>query len=85
MKLGKKLKGKFSGEFKKSAKLFTRNRQTSKEVYRLTILFRLSKFSKGDIIGYKGDKLIIVNLGKKVFAKSITTGKKYNINYKDLS
>jgi len=39
--LGKKLKKTFKGELKISSKLFTVNRQTSKNVYRVNVLFRL--------------------------------------------
>ncbi|MBW2989566.1 60S ribosomal export protein NMD3 [Candidatus Woesearchaeota archaeon] len=41
MSLGKKLKRSFKGELKLSRKLITKNRMTSKNVYRVTILFRL--------------------------------------------
>jgi len=39
--LGKKLKKSFKGELKTSRKLHTRNRVTSKAVYRVTVLFRV--------------------------------------------
>ena len=39
--IGKKLKDRFSGELKLSRALHGINRQTSKEVYRVTVLFRL--------------------------------------------
>lgn len=42
LSLGKKLKKSFKGELKLSRKLHTRNRITSKQVYRGTVLFRLS-------------------------------------------
>lgn len=41
LSLGKKLKKSFKGELKKSRKLHTQNRLTSKKVYRGTICFRL--------------------------------------------
>tara|TARA_Y100000310_G_scaffold345498_1_gene465670 strand:+ start:14623 stop:14940 length:318 start_codon:yes stop_codon:yes gene_type:complete len=41
--LGKKLKRRFQGELKLSKSIFTKSRITSKDVYRVTILFRLSK------------------------------------------
>ena len=40
--LGKRLKKSFKGELKVSRKLHTKNRLTSKQVYRVTVLFRLS-------------------------------------------
>ncbi|MBL7147548.1 MAG: hypothetical protein ISS82_01865 [Nanoarchaeota archaeon] len=82
--LGKKLKKNFNGELKISSKLHTKNRLTSKNVYRVTVLFRLIKHKTGDIMIFKSDKVKILKLGKKILAKNIKTGKKLNINYKDL-
>ncbi|MBR9690124.1 hypothetical protein GOV08_00380 [Candidatus Woesearchaeota archaeon] len=39
-KLGKEIKKRFDGELKESPQLFSRNRQTSKDIYRLNVLFR---------------------------------------------
>ena len=41
LSLGKKLKKSFKGELKVSRKLHSRDRITSKNVYRMTVLFRL--------------------------------------------
>jgi len=82
--LGNKLQNRFGGQLLVSTKLHTRNRMTSKEVYRVNMLFRTPDFKKGDTIDYKGDKIKILNIGKKVFAKDIKTGKKLNIAFKDL-
>lgn len=38
--LAKKLKDNFKGEMKMSASIHSRDRQTSKELYRVTVLFR---------------------------------------------
>ncbi|MDP6642222.1 MAG: NMD3-related protein [Candidatus Nanoarchaeia archaeon] len=43
MPIGKKLKNKFGGTVKVSRKLHSRDRQTSKAVYRVTICFRLNE------------------------------------------
>jgi len=82
--LGKKLKKNFNGELKISSKLHTKNRLTSKNVYRVNVLFRLIKHAAGDITNFKGDEIKILKLSKKILAKNIKTGKKLNINYKDL-
>ena len=42
LSLGRKLKKSFRGELKTSRKLYTRDRITSKRVYRVTVLFRLT-------------------------------------------
>ena len=82
--VGKKLKKHFHGELKISTKLFTRNRITQKNVYRVNVLFRMPKYKKGDIIDYKGDEIQITGIGKKILAKDVKTGKKLNLNFKDL-
>ena len=82
--VGKKLKGNFNGELKTSVKLFTRNRITGKEVYRVNVLFRQHNIKKGDIIPYKGEEVQIIGVGKKILAKNTKTGKKLTLNFKDL-
>lgn len=82
--LGNKLKKSFCGELKISSKLHTRNKQTSKNVYRVNVLFRLAKCNVGDILNFNGDEIKILKMGKKVSAKHTKTGKKISINYRDL-
>jgi NMD protein affecting ribosome stability and mRNA decay len=43
LSLGKKLKKSFKGELKTSRKIHTKNKLTSKDVYRVTVCFRLDK------------------------------------------
>jgi len=83
--LGDKIKNNFPGELKKSRKLFTRKRQTSKDVYRVNVLFRMSNLKKGQVIDYKGDSLRVMNLGKKILAKNVKTGKKISLKYGDVT
>jgi len=75
--LGNKIKNSFAGELKTSRKLFTRKRQTSKDVYRVNVLFRMSCLEKGQKMTYKGEQIKIMKLGKKILAKSVKTGKNY--------
>jgi len=82
--LARMLQKRFGGQIIVSRKLHTRSRLTGRDIYRVNVLFRLPYFKKGDIIEYKGDKIKILNMGKKIFAKNITTGKKLNLSYKDL-
>jgi len=82
--LGNKLQHHFGGQLIVSRKLHTRSRVTSKDLYRINLLFRVPNFKKEDIIEYKGDKIKIIAVHKKVFAKDIKTGKKLNISFKDL-
>jgi NMD protein affecting ribosome stability and mRNA decay len=80
--LGNKLQGKFPGELIVSRKLHTRNRISSKDLYRIHVLFRMHDFKKGDIMEFKGDKIQILYVGKKIHAKDIKTGKKLNLSFK---
>lgn len=81
--LGKKLKESFGGELKISSKLHTRNRQ-GKDLYRVNVMFKTSKYKKGDVISVRGDEVKLVKLGKKIFAKEMKTGKKLTIRRGDL-
>ena len=82
--LGKKLKESFGGQLKISAKLHTRNKQ-GKDLYRVNVLFRTSKYKKGDVVAIRGDKVRLISIGKKIFARDLSTGKKVTIRVSDLN
>lgn len=82
--IGKKLKDSFGGEMKISSKLHTRNKQ-GKDLYRINVLFRLHKFRAGDVANVRGDKVKLIRIGEKIFAKDLKTGKKIAIRSSDLS
>lgn len=65
-KLGRQMYEQFGGEFKESAKLFTRNRITGKNVYRVNILYRVPDIMKGDIVKIDGKTVRIQSLKKDV-------------------
>ena len=81
--LGKKLKESFGGELKISSKLHTRSKQ-GKDLYRVNVLFKLSKYKNGDVVSVRGDKVRIIRMGKKIFAKNLKTGKKMTVRSSDL-
>jgi len=83
--LGKKLKKSFNGELKESEKLFSRNRQTQKNIYRLNVLFRLTNLKKGDIVEFRGRKVKIMSIGSKVQAKEVETGKRIILKLNELN
>src|SRR3989338_4696944 len=82
--LGKKLKDSFGGELKISSKLHTKSRE-GKNLYRVNALFRLSKYRKGDVVMVRGDKVRLISIGKKIFARNLKTGNKLNIRKSDLN
>lgn len=83
--LGKKLKIVFNGELKESEKLFSRDRQTTKNIYRLNVLFRLTKFKKGDVVEFRGKKVKIMSIGSRVQAKEVETGKRIILKLSELN
>lgn len=82
--LGNKLQERFFGHLEVSRRLHTRNRMTSRDVYRVNLLFKIPSFKKGDIVKYKGDQVKIIGMAKKVLAKDIETGKKLTLSFKEL-
>ncbi|MBN1544915.1 hypothetical protein JW898_05655 [Candidatus Woesearchaeota archaeon] len=74
--LGKKLKQNFNGELHETSKLFSKNRQTGKEIHRISVLFRMRGHRIGDIVESKGRQVKITTLGKKASGIDIKTGKK---------
>jgi len=81
--LGKKLKDSFGGELKISSKLHTKSRH-GKDLYRVNVLFKLSKYKKGDVVSVRGDKVRLLSIGKKIFARNLKTGNKVRIRNSDL-
>lgn len=82
--LGKKLQGRFGGELAETARLVGRSRETSKDLYRVTVLFRYPGFRKGDIVRYKGMDVKVVNFAKKAYVLDVNTNKKYSARYSDI-
>lgn len=75
--LGKRLKLRFNGELHETSRLFSLNRQTGKEIHRVTALFKLRDFKVGDVVeNKKGQKIKIKTLGKRASGIDIETGKK---------
>jgi NMD protein affecting ribosome stability and mRNA decay len=75
-KLGKRLKHNFDGQLTETATLHSRDSQGNKDLYRVTVLFRQSEFTKGDKIEIQGEMYEIVIIGKKIIAKKLPNGKK---------
>jgi len=63
-RVGTFLYKKYGGEYKESKKLFSLNKQTSKEIFRASILYRLPEFFKDDIITLKDKVLKVVKYSK---------------------
>jgi NMD protein affecting ribosome stability and mRNA decay len=79
--LGRKLQNTFGGELVISVRLVSKSRQTSKDLYRTTALFRYPKFKKGDVVSYKGRDVQIINFAKKVYVLDLKSNRKEQIPY----
>jgi NMD protein affecting ribosome stability and mRNA decay len=83
--LGKKLQQKFGGEMKLSSTLFSRSRQTSRDIFRINILYRYCPVKPGEVKQYKGETVKVVKCGKgKITVKDMKTGKTRFVEYKEL-
>lgn len=79
--LGKRLKQRFNGELHETSKLFSLNKQTGKEIHRVTVLFKLRDYRIGDVVeNSKGQKIRIKTLGKRASGIDVETGKKAFLN-----
>lgn len=78
IRLGNELVRNFSGRQKVTSKLFTRDNQTGKNVYRMTVMFEQLSFKVGDVIDDCGDEVKVLNISsQKINVKNMKTGKKY--------
>ncbi len=86
--LGNRLQHHFGGTLKISSQLFTQDKQTSKELYRVNVYFKAPPFKKGDIINYQGKLLKVTQLGKLVNCFDLINEKKtaftYNLDERSL-
>ena len=80
--LGKKLKKSFGGELKISSTLHTRRH--GKDLYRVNLLFKLTKYKKGSIISVRDERLRIISMGRKIFARDLKTGRRVVVRQSDL-
>ncbi len=71
----------FSGRVLVSRKLFSRDRQTSKEIFRMTLLFEQLSFDVGDIIDDRGDQVRVLRIGERINVKNLKTGKSYFMRF----
>jgi NMD protein affecting ribosome stability and mRNA decay len=83
-KLGETLIGKHGGEFQANPRLFSRNRQTSKDIYRLNVLVRLPAIPKGAVISIGDATLLVTGYGKgAMICRNLATGKTTSVNLAD--
>jgi NMD protein affecting ribosome stability and mRNA decay len=70
-KLGKELQKRFGGELSMSPRLQTRDNLTSKDLYRLNVLLRLSNVKPGDYVVHEGRVIRIKKTGSLIIGRDI--------------
>lgn len=76
------LQKRFGGVVKTSVHLFGRDKQRSKDVYRLTALIQLPDFSVGDVVKNNKDVLLVLEMGKRIKFYSLNRGRLIYHEYK---
>lgn len=74
--LALKLMRNFGAKIESNARLFSKNRQTSRDIYRLNVLATLPGFSVGDVVEYNGDPVLVKETGKIITGLNLEIGKK---------
>lgn len=77
--LGRRLQQRFGGILKITSKLHTRDPVTSKDVHRVTVLFRQLPFAKGDIIAFQGEQWKVIALGTQIALQNVKSGEKKRV------
>ena len=60
------LQERFGGAIRSSARLFSRNKMTSKDIYRVTWFVELPPFAAGDVVQVDEAVLMVLELGKRI-------------------
>jgi len=61
----------FSGQMQQSPQLFTRNKQTSKDVFRVNVLVTFPLLKKGNVLLYRQTPYLVISMGKQVKVRSL--------------
>jgi NMD protein affecting ribosome stability and mRNA decay len=79
--LSTRLRNHFGGEVKISESLYSVDHQTSKEIYRINVLFRAFPYEKGSVIVLDGKPLQLNSFSKEVKGEVLTTGQRLSFKY----
>ncbi len=79
--LGRKLRKRFSGYLNVSRRIFSRDRQTSKDLYRITVFYRSLLVNVGDVVVSGSSIIRVSSVGKKIVGTNIESGKREYIDF----
>lgn len=81
--LGYKLQKVFGGILKINPRMFTRNKQTSKDVFRVNVYFELLDFGNDDVVKCGGKIIRITSTGKNISGVNLETGNRSSFHCKE--
>jgi NMD protein affecting ribosome stability and mRNA decay len=81
-KLAYNAQARFGGEVKISNKLFSRDRLTSKNIYRTNILLRIPEFKIGEVVLVDNKLIKISKIGKSLSGIKLLTNKSTSVEYR---
>ena len=82
-RLAQELQKQFGGLIKTSPQLFSRNKQTSKDIFRVNTCIRFYDFSKNDVVRITNKYVRITNIRKKISGINIETNKRVSFGITD--
>lgn len=74
--LALKLMRNFGAEIETTARIFSKDRQTSKDIYRVNVLATIPKFAVGDVVEYQKFPFLVKETGKIITGMNLSLGKK---------
>ncbi|USN45875.1 MAG: hypothetical protein H6502_01960 [Candidatus Woesearchaeota archaeon] len=83
-RLGQALIRKFGGQMKSSPQLFSVDKQSGKNLYRLNVYVELPLFSVGDVLAIKNAVYQIRRTAKLLYGVKLATGKTHTFPYEGL-
>lgn len=77
----RELQKRYGGEVKLTAKLFSRDKQTGKELFRVMALIRFPPFRPGDVVSLDGRPVLVSSVGEMLHGADLAAGKKVGVAY----
>ncbi len=80
-RVAEKIVDEFGGVADYNAQLFSQDKQSSKELFRLNVAVHIPDFSKGDVVFFKDSLILIKSLGKQISGFDFLSNKNISFKY----
>ncbi|MEK6917141.1 MAG: NMD3-related protein [Nanoarchaeota archaeon] len=81
--LGVLLQKRFGGSIKVSPHIHTQDRQTSKQVYRVNVLYEAADFKPGDVVKIDNKIILVRKISKTISGVDLATGNNASVDLKN--